>query len=439
MNVHEGEKTMNVHKRLFSMFAVLLILLLVACSNQKTDSEPKPSDAGGEEEHEPITLKVVALWDEEMFNERLKEPIEKEFPYITIEHQAGNNFDRQSLEEEVFSSGENPDFFFTLSQDDMEYFELDQDLTDLLEANQIDTGHLNQALLDTIRARDPEGRLVAWPYEDTYYVIMYNKDIFDKFGEDYPSDDMTWDELIELAGRLTQERDGTAYRGLDFQDEVALSQFSVNKTDPETGEVLIANQDEFSKFLNMYKRYFERVPLHADEEDGLITDHRFIDQRTAMVVSNAQALNWRKDSGLNYDIATIPTWPELPGVAPRGFLHTLTLNPASEHADDVVKIFAYLSSDEYQQWMSKNGIGIVSDKKELQESFYSDYESVEGKNIEAIFKNETAPPPERISPYDQYVDIDLQKFYESGMDANEFLRVVTEESETKILDAKNQE
>ncbi|MCJ7842464.1 extracellular solute-binding protein [Lederbergia sp. NSJ-179] len=428
-------------KKLFYGFAILLVLLLISCSNsnQKTDTEPKKSGSSEEGEHEPITLKAVALWDENMFNERFKEPIEKEFPYMTVEHVPGNNFDRKSLEEEVFGNGENPDFFFTLSQQDMEYFELDQDLTDLLEANQIDTSHLNQALLDTIRARDKEGRLLAWPYEDTYYVIMYNKDIFDLFGESYPRDDMTWDELIELAGRLTQERDGTYYRGLDFQDEVALSQFSVNKTDPETGEVLITKQDEFSKYLNLYKRYFETVPLGENEEEGFFTDHRFNDQRTAMVVTNAQAIAWRNESGLNYDLAAIPTWPDRPGVAPRGFLHTLTLNPASEHVDDVLKIFAYFSSDEYQQYMAKKGIGIVSNKKELQEGFYSDYESAEGKNIEAIFKNETAPPPERISPWDQYVDINLQKFYESGMDANEFLRIVTEESEAKILEAKNQE
>ncbi|GIN56008.1 ABC transporter substrate-binding protein [Lederbergia ruris] len=424
-------------KRLFCGFAVLLVLLLISCSSQKSETEPKTPDSSEGEEHEPITLKAVALWDETMFNERFKEPIENKFPYITVEQTPGNNFDRQSLEE-MFSSGENPDFFFTLSQEDMEYFELDQDLTELLEANQIDTSHLNQALLDTIRARDKEGRLLAWPYEDTYYVIMYNKDIFDLFGEDYPSDDLTWYELIELAGRLTQERDGTSYRGLDFQDEVVLSQLSVNKTDPETGEVQIINQDEFSDFLNLYKRYFDTLP-NVEEEEGLFTDHRFIEQRTAMVVTNAQALNWRKDDGLNYDVAAIPTWPDHPGVAPRGFLHTLTLNPESKHKEDVLKIFAYFASDEYQQWMAKNGIGIVSNNKELQKDFYSDYESTHGKNIEAIFKNETAPPPERISLWDKYVDIDLQKFYESGMDSNEFLRIVTEESEAKILEAKTQE
>ncbi|WP_062108768.1 ABC transporter substrate-binding protein [Bacillus niameyensis] len=439
---------MKVLKRLLLIcgFITLTTMLLIACSNEETDTNSTPQSTdkeqtpknseGTEEKNDPITLSVGTLWDENMFNDRFKEPVESKFPHITLEHVHVNNFDRQALEE-MFSSGTNPDFFFTLSQEDIEYFQVDQDLTDLLELNGIDTSHLNQALLDTIRARDKEGRLLSWPYEDTYYVIMYNKDLFDLFGVDYPSDDMTWDQLIDLSRELTQERDGIQYRGLDFGEEVMLSQLSVNATDPETGEVKVVNQKEFSDFMNMYKSYFDSLP--SNYEGNVFTDERFLQRTTAMVVTNAQAINWRKDDDLNYDIATIPTWSDRPGVGPRGFLHTLTLNPNTEHPNDVVKIFEYFSSDEYQKWMSRNGIGIVTNSQDLQDEFYADYESAQGKNIPAIFKNNTAPPPERISMWDKYVSIDMQKFYESGMDASEFLRVVTEESETKIKDAKAQQ
>ncbi len=45
-------------------------------------------------------------------------------------------------------------------------------------------------------------------------------------------------------------------------------------------------------------------------------------------------------------------------------------------------------------------------------------------------------PPSQISKWDQYVDIagNLDKFAESDMDINEFLRVLKEESEIKIKD-----
>ena len=48
-----------------------------------------------------------------------------------------------------------------------------------------------------------DGKLTALPASTGYYVLYYNKDIFDNMRIPYPSNDMTWDEWEELAGRLT--------------------------------------------------------------------------------------------------------------------------------------------------------------------------------------------------------------------------------------------
>ncbi|MEK3888313.1 ABC transporter substrate-binding protein [Bacillus sp. FSL K6-3431] len=434
----------EMKKIIFMTLMACLALLLISCTNQESggSSDSKsPEKANKEEvesgEREPITIKAAVIWDETMFNERFKEPIETKFPHITMEHIHIDTGNRESLEE-LFASGEVPDLFFTMNQEDMEYFELDQDLGELFEANkmEMDTSHLNQSLVDTIRGRDAEGRLVAWPYENTYYAMLYNKDIFDKFGIAYPSDELTWEETFDLARKLTQERDGVQYRGLEFRDtEVMLSQLSVNATNPETGEVEILQKDEFSNLLGLFSHYYDTIP---DSYEGELRDEaRFsTEQTTAMLITNAQALNWWQDNGINYDIATVPTWSDHPGVAPRGFLHTLTMNPLSENQEDILNIFNYFASEDYQNWMSRNGIGIVSNQKESQDEFFQEYESTHDKNIAAIFKNEAASPPERISLWDKYVNIDFQKYYESNMDPNEFLRVIMEEAETEIQEAK---
>ncbi len=415
---------------------------MISCNNEDSAGSPEETNTDNEteeaEQKEPITLKIGVHFDDTMFNERFKEPIEENFPHITVEHVPIFTYGRGDLEE-LFFSGETADFFFTISQEDMEYFELDSDLSELIEEHDYDTSHLNQNLLDTIRARDSEGRLTAWPYEDTYYVLAYNKEIFDMFGENYPSDDMTWEETIELATRLTQERNGVKYRGLDFADNDLLTQFSINATDPETGEVLILEKPEFSQYVDLFDRIFNIPGIYDDGNlfhgDGFSNDHT-----TAMLVVNAQALNWWKDNeGLNFDVATVPTWSSHPNIAPRGFLQTLTLNPMSEHKDEVFEVFTYFASDDYQKWMSRNGIGIVSNQKEILDEFYQDYENTHDMNVSSIFNNEAAPPPERISLWDKYVDINLQDFYESTMDPNEFLRVSKEEAEAEIKEAKEME
>jgi len=48
-----------------------------------------------------------------------------------------------------------------------------------------------------------DNKIVALPASANYYVMYYNKDIFDNMRIPYPSNDMTWEEWEILAGRLT--------------------------------------------------------------------------------------------------------------------------------------------------------------------------------------------------------------------------------------------
>lgn len=46
----------------------------------------------------------------------------------------------------------------------------------------------------------------ALPYRNDWYVLYYNKDLFDAAGVEYPSNDMTWQEYYDLAAKLTSRR-----------------------------------------------------------------------------------------------------------------------------------------------------------------------------------------------------------------------------------------
>ena len=52
------------------------------------------------------------------------------------------------------------------------------------------------------------------PFRSDFWVLFYNKDLFDAAGVEYPTNDMTWDQYAELAKKLTdKEKDiyGTHY------------------------------------------------------------------------------------------------------------------------------------------------------------------------------------------------------------------------------------
>lgn len=78
-----------------------------------------------------------------------------------------------------------------------------------------------------------------------------------------------------------------------------------------------------------------------------------------------------------------------------------------------------------------------SSDESVLDQFFQDYESTHDKNVASIFAHPPATPPEQISQWDQYVDLDLKRYSESDMDSNEYLRVIEEESAAKIQDAKN--
>jgi multiple sugar transport system substrate-binding protein len=48
-----------------------------------------------------------------------------------------------------------------------------------------------------------DSKLIALPASTGYYVLFYNKDIFDKLGVPYPSNDLTWGQYEQLAKQLT--------------------------------------------------------------------------------------------------------------------------------------------------------------------------------------------------------------------------------------------
>lgn len=65
------------------------------------------------------------------------------------------------------------------------------DLTDYIEADGVDMSAYN----GTDKPFNIEGRQYGMPVRTDYYVLFYNKDLFDAANMEYPSNDMTWTEF----------------------------------------------------------------------------------------------------------------------------------------------------------------------------------------------------------------------------------------------------
>ncbi|TMV45978.1 extracellular solute-binding protein [Paenibacillus mesophilus] len=119
----------------------------------------------------------------------------------------------------------NPDVRIVVEQS-KDYFEMMQaykseDAPDIIETGGLQIGNpdgifidLNPYVAETegleedlyaglMRVARNGGMLPGLPIEVSAPLILYNKEMFDRAGLAYPTDDWSWDDMVELAGRLT--------------------------------------------------------------------------------------------------------------------------------------------------------------------------------------------------------------------------------------------
>lgn len=416
-------------------------------SNTNSNSASEPANADNDE---PVTIKILYPWGPDAFEQRYR-GIEDLLPNVTIELVDA----RAELEplQELNAQKIVPDIIFANWGLDP-LFELDmiEPLDDMIAKHPFDLNTLDASLVATMRALDKEGqgRILGFPIQYSPYGIWYNKEVFDKFGVEYPTERLTWDEVVELAKQMTAERDGIQYRGLEMGPGLAsgevtipLSQLAVNLTDPDTGEVLIDKEPAVTRYLELMKRIYS-IPGIFNEDPEARKDYEFSKKNVGMIVSWIEYLRWGvgdPEVAANMEAAPLPVWGDGQEAAPPAGSSLLVINKYSEHKDAAFKVLMAYLSPEHQISLAKIGDAPpLFNNKEVISHFGEEVEVFAEKNVAAFYEVSPALPPAKISTWDKYVDIggSMLKFSTSDMDIASFLRELKEESQIKITEAKNQ-
>src|SRR5690606_21518375 len=134
-----------------------------------------------------------------------------------------------------------------------------EDLRELIKRHGFDTSRIKPILWDYITdiTKDGNGEIWAIPFNANQHVLYYNKDIFDKFGVPYPTDkQLTWDEVLELAGKLTRTDNGVNYIGLSVDNLSGLAKgLGLPYLDRETGNAAL-DTPEWLRIFELNKRIF---------------------------------------------------------------------------------------------------------------------------------------------------------------------------------------
>src|SRR5699024_8719212 len=202
-------------------------------NNVNDENETNESDS------ESITLKIGNELSEDD-----QEALKEEFPHIIFEFDEVSAHE-DDIEDEI-TQDKIPDIFYISGGDqipNLDVYELSYDLTELIEESDFDLSTIADEQIDIVR-KWSGGEIKYFPYVKRWDVLYYNKDIFDKFGVDYPEDGMTWNEVEASAREVNGEIDGNEYRGIDISSTGAMiKQLEVNHVDPETDESLYASDE----------------------------------------------------------------------------------------------------------------------------------------------------------------------------------------------------
>ncbi len=149
----------------------------------------------------------VASWDvfgsAANYHEAIKAGFEAAYPDIEIEWVDLASQEYATLATSMLSAGDQTDVFIIKEIKDLQNW-TDQGflvtLDDMVAADGYDLAGF--AGMDEV-CRVADGSLNALPFRSDFWVLYYNKTLFDNAGVAYPTGDMTWEEYADLARQMT--------------------------------------------------------------------------------------------------------------------------------------------------------------------------------------------------------------------------------------------
>lgn len=171
-----------------------------------------------------------------------------------------------------------------------------------------DTADFN-GIIEQLTAED--GNFYAVPFRSDFWVIFYNKDLFDKAGVAYPTNDMTLDEYDALARQMTSGMGVDKVYGAHYHTwRSAVSLFGI----------LDGKQSIVDGTYDFLKPIYERVL--SQQEDGIVMDYgelKTAGLHYSAAFENGQAAMVNMGSWFLATLFTYNAEAESNGIAPVNF------------------------------------------------------------------------------------------------------------------------
>ncbi|UVI28690.1 ABC transporter substrate-binding protein [Paenibacillus spongiae] len=414
--------------------AFVFAAVMSACTTQ---GGKEGAEISGLDREDKGSLKV-AYFNEEAFFMQYGNAFQAMYPNIQLEvvsTESVFNAEDPVSEMEKLLKEQQPDALYLTEEQYAEFAKkgLLYDLDAVVKQDQFDLDSFQPSVIELLKARGG-GKLYGLSPSFSSQVLYYNKDLFDQYGIPYPTDGMSWDEVMQLAERFPVKKDGDdALFGL-FQSSQTVDPFELIRTIGEAKGLIYADADAgtvsiespewkaiFQSVIDGYKSGSISMPA-ADSGNmggavmmrsmggkGTIRiggdSMRFMSGQAAMTIDGPMIMNLlgmntkmgaqgavKADSGsssamktlespfkeINWDVVTLPVDPSQPDVAGSLSLDSVfSINASSESLPAAWEFVKYANGEQLAKTGSKSSPSLSS-----RTAFKK---TEEGKNIDAFY------------------------------------------------------
>ncbi len=340
-----------------------------------------PLFANGQNEKGNQSKEKLVIWsfgadNEKKAREDAVDIFQKEHPEIEVEHSVIPTTDHAWDQKMIaaFAAGTGPDViqmspdYYGLYSDEYE------DLAPYLEKENID---VDKVITPGMLAPyyNANGKLDGMPLLENVFVLAYNKQMFDDFGVDYPTDDWTWDDLLNAAKKFVGGKGATATYG--FVNHWVLSNFALicKGGEPYTADLqtCLVNSPEVEDGLDLFGELIGSKAMPSDAAAKSIPKEQlFVSGHAAMYpLGGFETSLIAEEVGDNFDWDVV-TMPKIKNNNPNNIMYATgySILKISEHKDaawEFVKEISY-ANDEMAKITARVGMPA---NKSIAESTYS--------------------------------------------------------------------
>lgn len=348
---------------------ILVVTMFSGCTKEKAtenvdDSTKSNQTNKTEETQKDITLKV-AVWDNsstEIGNDLAAKFTEK-YPNIKVEYIDIASTEYTNKLSIMLNGGSDLDVFYIKDADTtLSMYKKGQlyDLSSYIEENKIDLAKYN-GLAENFQF---DGGTYGLPYRTDYYILYYNKDVFDAASEPYPSNDMTWDQYIEVAARITSgEGANKVFGALTHTWNACVQNWAVQE-----GKNTIVSDD-----YTFMKPYYERA-LKMQNEDKSAMDYAtlktsnihysgpFLNGQVGMMPMGTWFMNTlilkkaQGETDINWGVATLPHDSSIKAGYTVGATTPIAMNADGKNKDAAWKFIEFVTNEQAAAYISTQGV-----------------------------------------------------------------------------------